>query len=167
MRENSPPMSGLNVVDNASATPASAIAPIGALTPAAPAIGIATKPSAADIEGCGLYHMDRTRLSTRSPRNRQLLIASMFRTVRPSSGRPREYSSHQAYRPSALAATTASTIANAVPTAESDAAHVARISAAMNNTPEQSAFTFSDDSMSFNPPGPSSEITAGTRKYVQ
>src|SRR5688572_15378863 len=167
MSENSPPISGLNVVDNASARPAKTIAPMGALAPAAPAIGIASNPSAADIECCGLYHMDRTRLSTRSPLNLQLLIASMFRLVSPSSGRPREYSSHHAYNPSALAATTASTIANAVPTAESDAAHVARMSAAMNSTPEQRALTLSEFSISRKPPTPSSLITAGTRKYVQ
>ena len=113
-------------------SPAKTIAPIGALTPAAPAIGIASSPSAADIECCGLYHIDLTRLSTRSPLNRQLLMASMFRSVNSASGRPRGTSSHKAYSPSALAATTASTTANAVPTAESDAAHVAMTSAAMN-----------------------------------
>ncbi len=119
------------------------------------------------MECCGLYHMDLTRLSTRSPLNRQLLIASMFRSVSSSSGRPRDTSSHQAYSPSALAATTASTTASAVPTAESDAAHVAMTSAAMNSTPEQSAFTFSEFSISRSPPTPSSLMTAGTRKYVQ
>ena len=50
--------------------PASAIAPMGALTPAAPAIGIASNPSAADMECCGLYHIDLTRLSMRRPLNR-------------------------------------------------------------------------------------------------
>ena len=58
MSENNPPMSGLNVVDSARAAPASAMAPIGALTPATPAIGIASSPNAADMECCGLYHMD-------------------------------------------------------------------------------------------------------------
>src|SRR5688572_29329286 len=167
MSENNPPISGLNVVDRARAKPANTIAPIGALAPTAPAIGIASNPSAADMECCGLYHMDLTRLSTRSPRNLQLLMASMFRSVKPSSGLPREYNSHQAYSPSALAATTASTTAKAVPTAESDAAHVAMTSAAMNSTPEQRALTLSDASIAFRPPTPSSLMTAGTRKYVQ
>src|SRR4029453_10855282 len=116
-------MSGLNVVDSARAAPASAMAPIGALTPATPAIGIASSPKAADIECCGLYHMDRTRLSTRSPLNRQLLIASMFRLVSSLSGRPSDTSSHHAYSPSALAATTATPTAKAVPAADSEAAH--------------------------------------------
>src|SRR6188472_4463660 len=125
MSENNPPMSGLNVVDRARAAPASAIAPIGALTPATPAIGIARSPNAADMECCGLYHMDLTRLSTRSPLNRQLLIASMFRPVSSLAGRPCDTSSPHAYSPSALAATTATTTARAVPTADSDTAHVA------------------------------------------
>ena len=167
MSENSPPMSGLNVVDNPSASPAKTIAPIGALTPAAPATGIASKPSAADSECCGLYHMDLTRLSTRSPLNRQLLMASMLRSVSSRSGLPSDTSSHQAYSPSALAATTASTTANAVPAAESDALQVKRMSAAMKSTPEHSALTFSEFSISRSPPTPSSLMTVGTRKYVQ
>src|SRR5688572_25320403 len=167
MSENNPPMKGLNVVDNASATPARTIAPTGAVTPAAPAMGIASNPRAADTECCGLYHIDLTRLSTRKPLNVHELIASMLRFLNPSSGRPREYKSHDAYKPSALAATTASTIADAVPIAESDAAQVVMTSAAMKSTPEQSAFTLSDASISFSPPTPSSLMTAGTRKYVQ
>src|SRR4029453_3049521 len=95
--------------------------------------------SAQDAACCGVYHNDRGSPSTVSPRWNQEVTASMLRGRNPSSGRPCCQKDHPAYSPSALAASSASSVATMTGPARGTAHHAAMKIAATNSRPAPSA----------------------------